>query len=210
MKGGEEERLNRRELITRTVPACALACLGISRVPAVLAATEQVTGQEVHKFDVTRSVELSGRRSTQLQNSEFFNFIRNVRAAVGDEELIRLLKIHSEAVGREVGERQAQNSPDTEFQTFVATFRPPRYANSLTHEIVEDTETVFELRVTECLWASVYEEAGLDGEIGHAAVCNMDYYWPPAFNPDFKMERTRTLMQGHDHCNHRYINTAEE
>ena len=46
------------------------------------------------------------------------------------------------------------------------------------------------------------------GEIGHAAVCNMDYYWPPAFNPDLIMERDKTLMQGHDHCNHRYIDTT--
>jgi len=109
-----------------------------------------------------------------------------------------------------VGEGQAQNSPDTEFQTFAETFRPPWYATSLTHEVVEDTEKAFGLRVTECVWASVFREAGLDGEIGHAGVCNMDYHWPAAFNPDFKMERSRTLMQGHDHCNHRYIDTAVE
>lgn len=209
MNAGNGEKLNRRELLTRTAPACAMACLGLSGAPEVLAASERLAGQETHKFDVTRSVELSGRRALQMENSEFFNFIRNLRAEVGDEELIRLLKTHSAAVGRQVGERQAQNSPDTEFQTFVAIFRPPRYANSLTHEIVEDSEDVFELRVTECLWASVYRDAGPDGEIGHAAVCNMDYSWPAAFNPDFKMERDRTLMQGQDHCNHRYINTAQ-
>ena len=70
---------------------------------------------------------------------------------------------------------------------------------------VEDTENAFELKVTECIWASVFRDAGLDGEIGHAAVCNMDYTWPTTFNPKFKMERDRTLMQGHDHCNHRYV-----
>ena len=74
---------------------------------------------------------------------------------------------------------------------------------------MEDTEKVFEMRVTECLSATVYREAGFEGDIGHAAVCNMDYSWPPAFNPDFKMERSKTLMQGHDCCNHRYINTAD-
>ena len=143
-----------------------------------------------------------------MQNTELFNFIRNVRAEIGEPELIRLLNIHSSAVGRSAGEGQAQNSPDTEFQTFVATFRPPRYATSLTHEVVEDTENAFGLRVTECVWASVFREAGLDGEIGHAAVCNMDYHWPTAFNPQFKMERTKTLMQGHECCNHRYVREA--
>jgi hypothetical protein len=79
---------------------------------------------------------------------------------------------------------------------------------ALTLEIVEDTEKVFELKVTECLWATVFKSAGLEGEIGHAAVCNMDYAWPRAFNPDFKMERSKTLMQGDDCCNHRYIDTT--
>jgi hypothetical protein len=58
------------------------------------------------------------------------------------------------------------------------------------------------------VWASVYRDAGLGGPIGHAAVCNMDYYWPAAFNENFKMVRDKTLMQGHDHCNHRYLDTT--
>jgi hypothetical protein len=82
--------------------------------------------------------------------------------------------------------------------------------NSLTGEVVQDTESVFELRVTECISEAVFREAGLAGEIGHAAVCNMDYTWPVAFNADFKMERSKTLMQGHDCCNHRYINSAAQ
>ncbi len=208
MKAENGTDLNRRELLTRTAPACAMACLGFGKVPEVLAVTANRIGQDVHKWDVTRETEMSSRQLTQMQYSELFDFIRNVRAEIGDSELIPLLKVHSAAVGRRLGEQQAENSPDTEFQTFVATFRPPRYANPLTHEIVEDTETTFELRVTECIWASVFRDAGMGGEIGHAAFCNMDYHWPPAFNPAFKMERTHTLMQGHDHCNHRYINTA--
>jgi len=62
--------------------------------------------------------------------------------------------------------------------------------------------------VTECLLATVFREAGLGGEIGHATVCNMDYAWPQAFNKSFKMERTKTLMQGDKICNHRYIDTT--
>ena len=208
MKVENGANLNRRELLTKTAPACAMACLGFTKVPGVLAAATEVGDQEVHKWDVTEDVEMSARMTTQMQFSKLFDFIRNVRPEIGDEALIRLLKIHSAAVGRQLGERLAQRSPDTEFQTYVAIFRPPRYAIRLTHDVVEDTETVFEMRVTECIWASVFRDAGMGGEIGHAAFCNMDYYWPPAFNPNFKMERTKTLMQGHDICNHRYIDTT--
>ena len=88
MKDEQGERMNRRDLLTRTAPACAMACLGLSRVPEVLAAAQQVEGQEVHKFDVTRNVELSPKGRTQLENYAFFEFIRNVRAEVGDEEML--------------------------------------------------------------------------------------------------------------------------
>jgi hypothetical protein len=143
-----------------------------------------------------------------MQYGRLIEFIKSLQAQMTEEEIIGLLNRYSEGVGKQVGEQQARNASGTDFQTFVETFRPPRYANSLTHEVVEDGEKVFELRVTECIWAETFRNAGLGGEIGHAAVCNMDYHWPSAFNPSFKMERTKTLMQGDDHCNHRYIDTA--
>jgi hypothetical protein len=138
----------------------------------------------------------------------FIEFSQTLRSRVGDEETVSLLNANSAAWGRRMGERQATAASDRTFRTFTEWFRPPNYADTLTHEIVEDTENAFGLRVTECIWASVFREADLGGDIGHAAICNMDYYWPPAFNPNFRMERTRTLMQGHDHCNHRYLSGA--
>ena len=197
--------MNRRELLTRTAPMCALACLGLRNTAGVLASEIQDVDQDVHKYDVVRDAKLSVRSSTQMQYSKFFEFITTLKSEIGDTELIRLLNIYSTGVGQRAGEGQVQQFPDTDFKTFVAQFRPPRYANPLTHEVVEDTENAFEIKVTECIWASVFKEAGLDGEIGHAAVCNMDYAWPKAFSANIKMERDRTLMQGHDYCNHRYI-----
>jgi hypothetical protein len=210
MSINDPKTLNRRELLTRTAPACALGCLGLGNVPEALAAATRPVGQEVHKFDETRDVKLSSRASTRMQYSQFFRFVQTLKEQIGEPELIRLLKIHSTAVGQTQGEQQAARFPDTEFKTFVAQFRPEGYPNALTMEIVEDSENAYEIRVTECVWASVFREAGLDGEIGHAAVCNMDYTWPTAFNPKFKMERDHTLMQGHEYCNHRYIQIAEK
>ncbi len=204
-KSGARQALGRRELLTRTAPACALACLGLGRFPSLASATVPWVQQDVHKFDVKSARELSSRDMTRMQNQGYIEFIGTLRSEVGDEETIRLLNANSAAIGRRVGEQQARRAADTSFPTFTAQFRPPRYANALTHEVVEDTESAFGLRVTECVWADVFREAGLGGEIGHAAVCNMDYHWPPAFNPKFSMERNRTLMQGHDHCNHRYL-----
>jgi len=162
-------------------------------------------GQETHKFDEVRQRELSNRNLVQIQNQALMGLITTLQEEVGDGETIRILNRYSTEVGRQAGQRQAARAGNNEFASFVAQFRPPNFANRLTHEVVEDTETTFEIRVTECIWAQVFRDAGLAGELGHAAVCQMDYHTPVAFNPAIRMERDKTLMQGHDCCNHRYI-----
>ncbi len=205
---GSCNTIDRRSLLTRTAPACAAACLGMGRFPGGTARVNDPVAQDQHKFDVPSDISMSSRQRIQMMYRVISPVVQALRNEFGDPETIRLLNITSEDIGRQVGARQAQNSPDTSFQTFVQVFRPPNFEDSLTHDVVEDTEKVFGLEVRECISAEVLRSMGLDGEIGHAIVCNMDYYWPPAFNPAFKMERTKTLMQGHDICNHRYINTA--
>jgi hypothetical protein len=46
------------------------------------------------------------------------------------------------------------------------------------------------------------------GDIGYAMVCWGDYAWAEGFNPKIKLVRDKTLMEGHDRCNHRYIWTG--
>jgi hypothetical protein len=76
--------------------------------------------------------------------------------------------------------------------------------SSMSYDIVEDTEEAFEIKVTECLTEDIFRE--LDAaDIGYACVCHADYALPVAFNPKIKMVRDKTLMEGHDCCNHRYI-----
>ncbi len=201
--------IGRRELLVKTAPACAMACLGLGRVPGLAGAIAGLPCQEVHKFDQKMDRQFSPRELMRMEVRAMGTVIKAMRGEIGDPETIRVLKVSSKNLGEEVGKRQAQSVPENSFENFKDGFRPMLSGQSLTGEVVEDTERVFGLRISECIWPEVMGEAGLDGEIGHAAVCNMDYAWPPAFNPAFKMERSKTLMQGDECCNHRYINTAE-
>ena len=200
--------IDRRSLLTRTAPACAVACLGLGKFPSIAALAAKPVDQTQHKFDVPEEITMTPRQRGQMMARGSIEMIGVIREEHGDAETVRLLNLFSAERGRQTGARQAARSPQRDFQSFVQIFRSPEMESSLTLDIVEDTEKVFALEVRECLWAEVFKSAGLEGEIGHAAVCNMDYYWPPAFNPAFKMERDKTLMQGHDICNHRYIDTA--
>lgn len=210
MKKTHRGTIGRRELLVKSAPACALACVGLGNVRSLAAALTASSFQETHKFDKPLDREFTIRQLAQASNRSLFEMIRTLQREMKEGEVVRLLKLSSDEIGRQQAKAHAQAVPDTSFESFVSTFRQMASGSTLTAEVVEDTEKAFELRVSECVLEAVFREAGLAGEVGHAAVCNMDYTWPTAFNPAFKMERSKTLMQGHDCCNHRYLDTSDE
>jgi len=196
--------LDRRQFL-KIMPACSLVCLGSGRVWALTQSEKTPSVQEPkHKFDKEMERKLTYRQLINMQYREFIQLAKALEKEMGKEKLIEFLKKHTYENMLKFGQQHAKRSPDNSFQTYTNTFRPPRYKNALTAEIVEDTEKAFELKVTECIWASVFHKADA-GDIGYASVCYGDYAWPKGFNPKIKMIRDKTLMQGHECCNHRYV-----
>ena len=197
---------DRRHFLTKAMPACALTCLGTTHLFA--AAGKQTTGtaQETHhKFDSELDETLTFRELFRRQYHNTIVMGKLLKQELGDEKAIDLIKRLSDKGSLERGRRQAQRLGENSLQAFVRQFKEPHtYEYTMTKEIVEDTETAFELKVTECLWADVFRERDA-GDIGFAWMCYGDYGWPQGFNPKLRMVRDKTLMQGHDCCNHRYI-----
>jgi hypothetical protein len=75
--------------------------------------------------------------------------------------------------------------------------------DALQVEIVRADATHFDYNVKRCRYAETYREMGL-GKIGHLLSCNRDGVFCQGYNPDIKLKRTQTLMQGADHCDFRY------
>ncbi len=65
--------------------------------------------------------------------------------------------------------------------------------------------------VMHCTYCPHYEKwKKLDAtDWGFELMCKTDYYMIEGFNPDIKFERTKTLMQGDEYCNHTYIVKSE-
>jgi len=101
----------------------------------------------------------------------------------------------------------AQRAPDTRFYTLMQAFRNPNpnalMTNTTVWEVIEDSANAFEIRVSECLAATIFHEQGAP-ELGYATICHADYGLPQGFNPDIHLVRDKTLMEGDDCCNHRF------
>lgn len=79
------------------------------------------------------------------------------------------------------------------------------YHTEYTHSysVEEHTGRLLKLRVTRCLFAEEMRKHKAE-EIGDAFYCAYDYGFCHGLNPDISFSRSKTLMKGHDCCDHSY------
>lgn len=197
---------SRREFMFKVFPACALGCLGCSEVFASAPAdSADSAAADIPVFD--QELTLTYRRLFDFRyKSNFIPVFQAIAEDIGRDKTLAMLKKASASNNRDLGARLAAKWQANDFSTFVEPFRNPqgmlRKVNI--YEIIEDTDRVFALNFTGCLVADIFREAEV-ADIGYAALCHADFALPEGFNPKIKLTRDKTLMQGHDCCNHRYI-----
>jgi len=209
MKEFEKKLSSRRDFLTKAVPACAVSCLAANKLFAASPwIGKPFLEQEGHKFDKEiPGLKMTYRRMASMRTESFISFARFLQEEIGEERVIELIKKQTEQRLKQQAEKDLKRLGKSDFKSYISIFRDPRMLASLNMEIIEDTDTVFEIRVTDCLAAEAFLPHKA-GDIGYAAVCWGDYNWASDFNPKIKLIRDKTLMQGHDCCNHKYIWTG--
>jgi hypothetical protein len=189
------------------VPFCAVSYLAANNLFAgsPWMGKSFLEQEEGHKFDKEiPGLKMTYRRLAAMRHRSFIRFARFLQKEIGEDRVIELIKKNTEQRLKEQAQRDLKRLGKSDFKSYISIFRDPGMLASLTMEIIEDTDTVFEIRVTDCLAAESYLPYNA-GDIGYAAVCWGDYNWATDFNPNIKLIRDKTLMQGHDCCNHKYI-----
>jgi hypothetical protein len=84
---------NRRDFITKVVPACSLMCFGKMKILAgICSAGKTSIIQEKHMFDREFTRKLTHRQYVQSINRNFIEFAQAVKQKFGKEETIELIK----------------------------------------------------------------------------------------------------------------------
>jgi hypothetical protein len=200
--------LLRRDFLLSGLPACALAGLGLASAPLFgqTAAPAPQAGKPAHKFDGAFPRVPSYRQLFRMQYAALIDFLEYSAKAIGRDKVIDTLKAYSEENAGPAAEDSAKRLGSRDFAALKKMFSPdsPPYANTLVFTVARSDDKVHELRVTECLWAQTFAQAKA-GDLGYAGVCFGDYKFAKAFHPQIEMVRDKTLMQGHDCCNHQYV-----
>ncbi|MBC8485103.1 MAG: L-2-amino-thiazoline-4-carboxylic acid hydrolase [Bacteroidetes bacterium] len=195
----ESSSQNRRKFIFSMVPACALTCMGISNLFAQDKSKKNSKDEsEKEKFqnDFCRTYE----KAWKWRFNYYIDMMEEFVKVLGREKLIKLIKNGTE----EIYTRGTENDPNFKLSEMGNDFINSDYFNNaLTFEIIENTDELLELKVTQCLWAKTFREKNAE-DLGYATNCHSDFSVAKAINPKLHLERTKTLMQGFDCCHFRY------
>jgi hypothetical protein len=69
---------------------------------------------------------------------------------------------------------------------------------------IEHVDSGIQMKCTKCPVADLYKQVG-GTEWGYHLYCAADKHIAEAFNPNIGFRRSKTLMEGHDCCNHFYF-----
>ncbi|UCE20806.1 MAG: L-2-amino-thiazoline-4-carboxylic acid hydrolase, partial [Candidatus Aminicenantes bacterium] len=175
-------KTSRRQFIASVIPACAITCMGSNRVFAsVLRAESHLIQEPQHKFDKNFELAITHRQFLEAQFRNFIALAKALEKEMGKGKTIEFLKKVTTERQTNLGKQQASRMPDNSFSSFVDLFRSGE-DNTMTMKIVEDTPSVFEFKVTECLYVDTFFRTKAS-EIGYAWVCWGDYALAKGFNP---------------------------
>jgi len=129
--------------------------------------------------------------------------IKAFMAEIGDERALEIAREVIVSLARESGEMLRQLAGDNSLEQFARGLPLWNRDDALSFDIPESTPEKLSMNVTRCRYAEMYKELGL-ADLGFTLSCGRDYAMIEGFNPEIKLERTQTIMEGSDHCDFRY------
>ena len=76
--------------------------------------------------------------------------------------------------------------------------------NAMEITIITETKNELFFDVTYCGYAELYEQMGIK-EIGFILSCSRDFPFMEGFNPEIRLNRRKTIMEGAKYCDFRYF-----
>ncbi len=204
--GTSSRGVERRSFLVLGVPACAAMCAGLCGLARAEAPSQQpaqgASPAAKHPFDEEVPRKFTYRELRRQKMNGSIGLSKYLTRTLGRDKTLELLRAHSEENARAAAPEAAKPAGANDFAALKKLMSPEAYKGLLVMEVLENTERVYQLKITDCTWARIWREADA-AEEGYALVCHGDFAGITAFNPKFEMIRDKTLMQGHAYCNHR-------
>ncbi|MDP6667428.1 MAG: L-2-amino-thiazoline-4-carboxylic acid hydrolase [Dehalococcoidia bacterium] len=106
-------------------------------------------------------------------------------------------------LAREQGAEFAEGIGANGLEDYAANKDAWRRQGALEVDVLKSDSREYSFDVTRCKYAEMYADLGY-GDLGEIFSCTRDFEFLAGFNPEVKLSRTQTIMQGAPHCDFRY------
>lgn len=127
----------------------------------------------------------------------------------GREEVVEVVREAIVNLSRQQGGELADAMGGKGCGAFESSLQYWTKDEALKLDVLEQNETTLNFNVVRCRYSEMYRDLGIP-ELGAVFSCNRDYALIEGFNPDARLTRTQTLMEGKSHCDFRYEFPAEK
>ena len=140
----------------------------------------------------------------KIQAQVLVPLVKALQAELGEERANALVRKTIGDLYRRLGEQwwRAQRSKHVG-ENMASAFAAFAKGEALDYSVRAQSQDAYEIDVTGCRYAEFYKELS-EPELGFLLDCNLDFPFAEGFDPDIKLTRTQTVMQGASHCDFRY------
>lgn len=152
-------------------------------------------GADLSKIGVLARREIEARIAGPL--------IRAFMKETGETRGLEIVEEVIVSLARESGEMLREFVGGNGLEDFAKGMSLWSQDDAVTFDLVEMTPEKITMNVTRCRYAEMYRELGM-ADLGFTLSCARDFSLVEGFNPSIKLKRTKTLLEGADHCDFRF------
>ena len=151
----------------------------------------------------TEDKELNRLEKRAIEALAIAPLIMAVSQRIGRDEALAILQEVNEQEAFQRGRSQAEEMGRNGIEELVDDVAGWGRGGVWEMDVLEQTPTTYFFNVTRCPYYEKYKELGLE-QFGVEFSCCRDEPFARGFNPQLRLERTKTIMEGDDHCDFRY------
>jgi len=168
-----------------------------------------MTNLSRHKFD--HDIQgISYRQYLKDAYAGLIELIRELEGILGQKRTHEIIeKFYTqntiEGVKKRVDNLEAPIESIEDFGNLIHKLKETPFSQQCqTDEFIESESGTFQFCTKECLYAETFRSLNA-ADLGLIILCNNDVISAEVFHPKLRLERTKTLMQGDDCCDFKYV-----
>jgi hypothetical protein len=130
-------------------------------------------------------------------------FVQALARELGQERGSEIVRDIIESLAKESGVDMATLLKGNTIAHFAKGLKYWMQDNALEIEVLEQTDVTLSFNVVRCRYAEMYKRLGLEN-LGKYLSCARDFAFMTGFNPNIRLTRTKTIMEGAGYCDFRY------